>query len=82
MGIYHIQSINNYHSRLKAFLKPFNGVSTKYLNNYLVWFNLVKFAKEPDIEKQHIFLDYVLSTTKSVKCRTLSDRPNLPLLVA
>ena len=81
-GIYNIQRINNYHSRLKAFLKPFNGVATKYLNNYIVWFNLVKFAKETDIEKQHIFLDFVLSTAKSVKCRTLSDRPNLPLLVA
>jgi len=30
-GIYNIQRINSYHSRLKGFLRPFNGVSTKYL---------------------------------------------------
>ena len=81
-GIYHIQHINNYHSRLKDFIKPFNGVSTKYLNNYLVWFNLVKFAKETVAEKANIFLDFVISTAKSVQCRTLSNRANLPLLVA
>ena len=81
-GIYHIQHINNYHSRLKDFIKPFNGVSTKYLNNYLVWYNLVKFAKEMAAKKANIFFDFVISTPKSVQCRTLSQRANLPLLVA
>jgi transposase-like protein len=36
-GIFHIQHINGFHSRLKAFLDPFKGVSTKHLNNYLEW---------------------------------------------
>ena len=35
-GIYNIQHINSYHSQLKRFMRGFNGVSTKYLNNYLV----------------------------------------------
>jgi hypothetical protein len=30
--------VNAYHSRLKRWIRPFNGVSTKYLPNYLVWF--------------------------------------------
>ena len=34
---YGIQRINAYHSRLKGFLRRFRGVSTKYLENYLVW---------------------------------------------
>ncbi len=37
-GIYHLNNVNAYHSRLKQWLRPFNGVSTKYLPNYLVWF--------------------------------------------
>lgn len=37
-GIYHLNNVNAYHSRLKRWLRPFNGVSTKYLQNYLVWF--------------------------------------------
>ena len=43
MGDLHI---NSYHSQLKRFMRGFNGVSTKYLNNYLVWNNLVNYAKE------------------------------------
>lgn len=41
-GIYHIQHINNYHSRLKKFMQNFNGVSTKYLNNCLIWHEWTK----------------------------------------
>ncbi|GGA87226.1 hypothetical protein GCM10008025_32590 [Ornithinibacillus halotolerans] len=32
-GLYHIQNVNNYHRRLKAWIQRFNGVATKYLNN-------------------------------------------------
>ncbi len=61
-GIYNIQHINSYHSQLKRFMKGFNGVSTKYLNNYLVWHNFVNYAKETKAEKRDILLAYVLST--------------------
>jgi transposase-like protein/IS1 family transposase len=37
-GIYHIQNVNAYHSRLKKWIIRFNGVATKYLLNYLIWF--------------------------------------------
>ena len=30
-GIYHIQNVNNYGSRLKGWMRRFNGVATKYL---------------------------------------------------
>lgn len=59
-GIYNIQHINSYHSQLKKFMRSFNGVSTKYLNNYLAWNNLVNYAKESDTEKRNIFLTFVL----------------------
>jgi transposase-like protein/IS1 family transposase len=36
-GIYHIQSVNSYQSRLRTWLRRFNGVATKYLRNYLIW---------------------------------------------
>ena len=38
-GVYCIQNVNSYHSRLKGFIRKFKGISTKYLNNYLVWCN-------------------------------------------
>lgn len=31
-GIYHIQNVNSYHSRLKRWIDRFNGVATKYLD--------------------------------------------------
>lgn len=34
----HLQKVNNTHSQLRKFLTPFNGVSSKYLQNYLNWF--------------------------------------------
>jgi len=37
-GVYHIQNVNSYHSRLKKWMDRFNGVATKYLQNYLAWF--------------------------------------------
>lgn len=37
-GVYHIQNVNNYHSRLKRWIDRFNGVATKNLQHYLAWF--------------------------------------------
>jgi ISXO2-like transposase domain len=36
-GVYHIQNVNAYDSRLKTWMMRFHGVATKYLNNYLGW---------------------------------------------
>lgn len=40
-GLYHIQNVNNYHSRLKGWIQRFNGVATKYLDHYLNWFRFL-----------------------------------------
>ncbi|CUH67607.1 Transposase [Thalassovita autumnalis] len=34
---FHIQNVNALHSHLKAFLRPFKGPSTKYLDGYVNW---------------------------------------------
>ena len=34
----HLQRVNNTHKQVRDFLKPFNGVSSKYLQNYLNWY--------------------------------------------
>ena len=39
--IYHIQNVNAYDSRLKQWIKRFNGVATKYLESYLAWRRLL-----------------------------------------
>ena len=37
--VYHLSNINNFHSKLKQFMSRFNGVATKYLDNYVNYFN-------------------------------------------
>ena len=39
--VYHIQNVNAYDSRLKGWMKHFNGVATKYLESYLGWMRLL-----------------------------------------
>lgn len=41
-GSYHIQNVNGYISRLKAWLRRFNGVATKYLDSYLGWRRMIE----------------------------------------
>ena len=40
--VYNLARINAYHSGLKQWIDRFNGVSTKYLDNYVNFFKLVK----------------------------------------
>jgi transposase-like protein len=40
-GIYHIQNVNAYDSRLKDWMRPFKGVATSYLPNYLGWHRML-----------------------------------------
>lgn len=41
-GEYHINNVNNYHRGLRDFVRHFNGISTRYLANYLNWFSWIK----------------------------------------
>jgi hypothetical protein len=36
-GAIHVQNVNAYHSRLRGWLRHFNGVASRYLSNYLGW---------------------------------------------
>lgn len=60
---YHIQSVNQLHKELKQFMDDFNGVSTKYLQNYLNWFMLQKRKQNKDDKvKQWIWLTITCSS--------------------
>ena len=74
-GTYHIQHVNAYHSRLKAFMLRFKGVATKYLDNYLAWHNLI-------VERKS---DVVKVLVKAMRCRKseswfdVANKPALPI---
>lgn len=80
-GIYHIQHLNAYHSNLKNFIGQFKGISSKYLNNYLVWNNEVERRKNGFAEKAVAVLQQVASAIFEETCSALFLRPAVPLLV-
>ena len=43
--IYHVQNVNSMDARLRIFMDGFNGVATKYLQNYLNWFLVLEKVK-------------------------------------
>ena len=43
---YHIQNVNGAHSNIKKWMAKFNGVSTKYLQNYMNWYCLLEETKD------------------------------------
>lgn len=65
-GVYHIQHVNSYHSHLKGGMIRFNGVATKYLNNYLSWskwLTLRKGLRERDNSQKIIATSYMVDFT-------------------
>ena len=41
VGVYHVQNVNAYDSRLKGWLRQFKGVATRYLDSCLGWFRAI-----------------------------------------
>lgn len=80
-GNYNIQRINAYHSHLKRFLDHFHGVSTKYLNNYLTWYNLMLCSPKEKEETERMIMGYSMSVPKQIRCLDVPDRPPIPSLV-
>jgi len=56
-------------------------VSTKYLNNYLVWNNEVERKKVGLAQKAEAVLRQVAAAAFGETCRTLPVRPPVPVLV-
>jgi hypothetical protein len=54
--VYHIQNVNNAHTRLKAWMVRFDGVATKYLGNYMGWFGLLEEIKRHE-DRETKFVD-------------------------
>jgi transposase-like protein len=79
-GVYHINHVNSLHSKFKSWIRPFNGVSTKYLSNYLYWFKwLQSFNDEKDLIKaKHLIVD---NLTKKTDIRIGEYKTRLPIYV-
>lgn len=69
-GIYHIQHINAFHSKLKEWMYKFHSVATKYLANYMYWFKWLQFFNtEKDIVKTKHLLVQSLTSHSDTKLK-------------
>lgn len=57
----HLQKVNNVHAQLRGFLRPFNGVSSKYLQNYLNWYAYVEHIQNSKTTLKQWFLAMLVS---------------------
>jgi transposase-like protein len=52
-NVYHVQSVNSYHERLKSWVqRDLRGVATKYLPNYLAWMRVSEWFKN-SLQPEH-----------------------------
>ena len=79
-GMYHLGHINAFHSTLKRFLRPFNGVSTKHLPNYLnghIWLTktaeMARTARVTDMFTQAVRHPFVITN------KQIHKKPPLPI---
>ena len=80
VGAFNIQTINSYHSCFKDMVvHRFKGVSTKYLNNYLVYHNFVNFAKKNLDKKAIILFEFIRNTLHTSKIKNIANRPAIPV---
>ena len=76
-----IQCINAYHTYLKSMIEGrFRGVATKYLNNYIVWYNFAGHAKGTTSEKCTILANFIEKAPCNTRFRTISKRNPIPVL--
>ena len=70
-GIYHIQNVNRYHTRLKKWMNRFQGVATKYLDNYLFWHRFLELNKK--IPKREQVKEMLLVSCQRVNFTTVEE---------
>jgi transposase-like protein len=56
--VYHIHNVNNINNLLKYWIRKFNGVASKYLQNYMNWFRIERVEKGNALK----YLQYALTS--------------------
>lgn len=66
--VYHLNTVNNLHSRFQEMLRKYRGVATKYLNRYAAMFSMIVMNVEQSITEgadkiRHLLQNFRLSVT-------------------
>jgi transposase-like protein len=78
-GLYNLQHVNNLHSQLKIFVANFKNVSTKHLNNYVVWLGWIIENKGMNVQATaEKLLQTATMEYYSIKCAHICKKPAYP----
>ncbi len=78
-GVYHLNNVNALHSRLGTFLRKYNGVSTKYLSNYLGFFLWLENNKNAHRENLlHHKISWMGSYISAIQLHQFAPAPDMP----
>lgn len=76
--VYHLNTVNNLHSRIKLMLGKFRGVASKYLNRYLALFTVCVSCANSSIEE---YADYLRCSLSDMRLNvTYASSQNAGLL--
>lgn len=71
--IYHLQNVNQTTSGLKQWMGRFNGVSTKYLQNYLSWYMVLEQIKNKEFKIKEFATAALISNQAWILFKTSCD---------
>ena len=78
-GLYNLQHVNNLHSQLKDFVTNFKNVSTKHLDNYIVWLGWTMENKGMNVQgSAEKLLQTAFSQYYHIKCAQICKKPAYP----
>lgn len=77
-GIYHIQTVNNFHKQLDDFLRQSNGVATKYLNHYVSLYVWIENHKKMETELEDSLLKYIGEKSVYIPARSIFAMESIP----
>lgn len=71
--VYHLQNVNQTTSGLKQWMSRFNGVSTKYLQNYLSWYMVLEQIKNKEFKIKEFATAALISNQAWMLFKTTCD---------
>lgn len=77
-GIYHIQTVNNFHKRLDDFLRGYTGVATKYLNHYVSLFVWIENNKKMEAALEDSMKRYIEARSSYIPAYSLFRMAPVP----
>jgi len=77
---YHVQHVNSIDSFYERWIRRFNGVATKYLNQYLNWFIFLEKVKKSSTQTLDLVKNAITNASTIKTYRSIRDKYNILII--